>query len=255
MIKYYKNLINFTSNFANPENTQTLDNEDLGTIKQELIKLVNDVNNYDGVNNIPDWKQRKSNFIRDPKTSLKDLQDFHRLLKTDLNNGILRINEETKNEILLLKEEKRKIKKITSTTNSPSLSPEPSTTTKSTSIPSINFDFEKPGSKWVKEALDSYFNNINNPKKQEILSVLEEFKNTQNGFKGMEKGTSAKVIFAIQIALNQLLIPVTVDGLLGPNTKKAIAQFQKEQMGFNRTNGNPGPKTMKALIKKLEAIK
>jgi hypothetical protein len=47
MIKYYKNLINFTSNFANPENTQTLDNEDLGTIKQELIKLVNDVNNYD----------------------------------------------------------------------------------------------------------------------------------------------------------------------------------------------------------------
>jgi hypothetical protein len=71
----------------------------------------------------------------------------------------------------------------------------------------------------------------------------------------MEKWTSAKVIFAIQIALNQLLIPVTVDWLLWPNTKKAIAQFQKEQMWFNRTNWNPWPKTMKALIKKLEAIK
>jgi hypothetical protein len=85
------------------------------------------------------------------------------------------------------------------------------------------------------------------------LKILKNFEDFDKMKK--EPWSSAKVVFAIQVALNFLWIPVTVDWLLWPDTKKAIAQFQKEKMLLNRTNRNPWPKTIKSLIEKLEALK
>lgn len=272
MFRYYKNLLIFSSMFSSPENwwwsnlqqekqklIDTVNNidltqEQLNKIKQELISNGKIIDNL----SLQNWKDREINLIN--MTENQDELNSLKLKYTKLQNEITKESGVNRNN--LVKEihliNANKIKKMKPTTLPTQIHEIPSQTTTEAPPPthekSTNSNIQIKHT-WVKQALTSnFFNDINSPTNDEVINVLEWFK----GFETIKDWSSARVIYAIQVALNKLWIPVDVDWVYKDkktgksNTKNAIAKFQSEQMHLGRTNWNPWPKTIKALISKLE---
>lgn len=80
---------------------------------------------------------------------------------------------------------------------------------------------------WVKKYLEKDFADLNNPKIDEIIKVLEESKSIKFNWKKWPEGwTSA--IFSIQSTLQLLWNNITVDWMYWSETKNAIYEFQKK---------------------------
>lgn len=284
MFKYYKNIFTCVSMFAWPEAWWT----DLSVEKKALIETVNSIEltqkqlneikseintrweNVEGYN-IKIWRKweiAKINWATS-KDDLSRLQNKYTQLQNQIkqesidDRGNLSDNIATTTDLLSSQQKMinnliaNSEQKTSSNLSSPAM--EDSSTTNqpetalnnTTSIKNISVTLDKDYSGWVKENLkkDEYFANINNPTQDEIVKVLNEFKNKKFDWKKWpEWWTSA--IFAIQWALQLLWNNITVDWMYWNETKKIIIEFQ--------TNNNlkpdwiPGPKTLSALLSSLE---
>lgn len=120
-----------------------------------------------------------------------------------------------------------------------------------TSIKDISVTLDKDYSRWVKENLkkDWYYKNFENPTKDEIIWVLNKFKDTRFEWKEWPQWwTSA--IFAIQWALQLLWNTIKVDWVYWNETKSIIREFQTNNK--LKPDWIPGPKTITALLSSIE---
>ncbi len=270
MFKYYKNLVNFISMFSWVENlwwdlqqekqklidtvnSIDLTQKQLNKIKQELISNGKTINGF----TLQNWRDNQISMINSSDVnSTEDITKFNQKY-TKLQNEITKESGVSRNKLaeeipLINADQIKKMKPTTLPSETPSqTTPEVPLPTPEKTTNSLNINIKND---WVKNNLKSHFGNMNNPTKDEVLKVLNDFK----GFDTIKDWSSASVIYAIQVALNKVWIPLDVDWVYKDsktgksNTKNAIAQFQSEQMHLGRTNWNPWPKTMKALIEKYE---
>lgn len=121
----------------------------------------------------------------------------------------------------------------------------------------INFNIDKNKLKpWVKEKLIESFSDIENPKQDEIIKVLELFKGIKFDKNCNIPKWSAKAIFAIQAWLRILWKNITVDWIYWLDTKRIIKEFQEEYIfnkNWKKKKGDwiPGIKTITSLISAL----
>lgn len=125
------------------------------------------------------------------------------------------------------------------------------TTTWNREIPPTNVTIQ-----WVRESLQWYFANINNPTKTEIIKALNGFKDKTFDRKTGTPESSAAAIFGIQVWLRLQWINVIIDGVYWEETKSAILEFQKK---YNKAAKRklkedwiPWTKTITALLDQLK---